>query len=84
MSSHSHAHDLFGDLSIDIHDMSVQETISGMSDSEVDHVLPGDLAYMLYTSGTRFFSAYVLENLIQVCRHHWKSQRLPRDSQWSL
>jgi len=64
MSSQSLAHDLFGDLSIDIHDISVQETISGMSDAEVDPVPPGNIAYMLYTSGAASFSAYVLERLI--------------------
>jgi hypothetical protein len=84
MSSQSHAHSLFGDLSIDIHDMSVQETISGMSDAEVDPALLGDIAYMLYTSGTRFFNAHVFGNLTQVCRYDWKSQRLSHDSQRSL
>ncbi|KAG8217719.1 hypothetical protein J3R82DRAFT_5877 [Butyriboletus roseoflavus] len=53
VSSQSHAHNPFGDLSIGIHDMSIQETISGMSDAKVDLVLlPEHIAYMLYTSGT--------------------------------
>lgn len=52
MSSRSQAENLFGDLSIDVHDMTVQETISGMSDAEVDLALPENIAYMLYTSGT--------------------------------
>lgn len=59
MSSQFHSHDLFGDLSIDIHDMSVQETISNMSDAKVDLVLPENIAYMLYTSGMHPFSTYV-------------------------
>ena len=80
MSSHSQAHDLFGDLSIDIRDVSVQETISGMSDAEVDLILPGNIAYMLYTSGMHISGAYVWD-LIHVFRHYWKSQRLSHNSQ---
>ncbi|KAH0827172.1 hypothetical protein J3R83DRAFT_4863 [Lanmaoa asiatica] len=44
--------DLFGELSIDIYDISVQESISGMSAAELDLLLPENIAYMLYTSGT--------------------------------
>ncbi|KAG9318679.1 hypothetical protein JVU11DRAFT_774 [Chiua virens] len=54
ISSQYHSRDLFGDLSINIHDRSVQRTISRMSDAAVDPraVHPGNIAYMLYTSGT--------------------------------
>lgn len=53
-------HDVFGDISIDIRGTSVREPIFNMSDTEVedDFVLPGNIAYMLYTSGTHFFLRY--------------------------
>jgi hypothetical protein len=58
ISSQPGKHDVFGDISTDIRDTSVPETIFNMSDTEVedDFVFPGNIAaHMLYTSGTHFF-----------------------------
>ncbi|KAF9246318.1 hypothetical protein BU15DRAFT_39806 [Melanogaster broomeanus] len=51
-SSQSQSPALFGELSVDVADVSVKGAISSMSDANVDLVAPENLAYMLYTSGT--------------------------------
>ncbi|KAF9227677.1 hypothetical protein BS17DRAFT_726077 [Gyrodon lividus] len=52
ISSQSQSPALFGELSVDVADLSVKDAISSMSDENVESAAPENLAYMLYTSGT--------------------------------
>ncbi|KAF8844469.1 AMP-binding-domain-containing protein [Paxillus ammoniavirescens] len=52
ISSQTQPPALFGELSMDVADVSIESAITSMGDANMNSVPPESLAYMLYTSGT--------------------------------
>lgn len=52
LESHRHSPEIYGDNILDLDDDQISRDIQAMTTADLDVVLPNNLAYMLYTSGT--------------------------------
>ncbi|KAG1878019.1 hypothetical protein DFJ58DRAFT_835671 [Suillus subalutaceus] len=52
LESHRHSPETYGDIVLDLDDDHISRDIQAMTTADLDVVLPNNLAYMLYTSGT--------------------------------